>query len=251
MSDDVLRNNASRPDASRPDSKEEQEIERLLADTLDLTPSTEADDAPPITVSEGCKHCGLPTHRICGTCHGAFCDQHSSMLDPAFCIVCLNEPQAEIKVTEGITDAEGVKHQGRDLQPTGEVFGTMCKRISEMSEYQLRAHVDYYKDLVRQAERTLDFRRTILGATQIELNQREDAIRRHFPKGKVKKSVTISLPGSSGTNGETKSQKRERKDSTTMLADALNLSKDGASAFMQAFSTLLSMAPSKPKESKK
>jgi hypothetical protein len=154
--------------------------------TLDIHPKTVSTDSyPPASSDEQCVKCNKNQTRVtCPLCKGPYCQDCASILDPKFCKDCLNEPAAQITINP-LKDPDGVSHEGRDMQPTGPYFGSLCKRISEMSVYQLEAHIDYYKDLIRQAELSLDFRRTVLGASQIELAQRKDAERRRLRGVKV------------------------------------------------------------------
>ena len=163
--------------ASPLDELEKLVLEAEIAEPEAFT-TTDSVLTPPTTMSMTCAKCGGATHHTCPTCHGPVCALCASPLDPNYCRLCLDEPGAELTASPlKSRDDDGVVHQGRLLTP-GPTFGTMCKRIADMSDYELDAHVGHYKDLIHQAEISLDFRRVVLGAGQLEQAQRGDAKRR-------------------------------------------------------------------------
>jgi hypothetical protein len=88
-----------------------------------------------------------------------------------------------------------------------------------MSDYELESHIDYYKDLVRQAEKALDFRRVVLGSSQLESEQRKAIKRRHLAADKTVYPIkTVSLDK---TTGKQVKKTASLADMTAMLA-ALN-----------------------------
>lgn len=104
-----------------------------------------------------------------------------------------------------LIDSDGVTHEGRVLTPAPDAeffkprFGTLSKTISEMSDPELDTYVGEYRDLVRQAERALDFRRVVLGVSQLEQAQRGDIKRRKLQSDKTKYPVrTITLDKATG-----------------------------------------------------
>lgn len=153
-----------------------------------------------------CNHTEIPVEAKskCPTCLWFFCDECASHLDPAYCKLCLNEPDAALRELP-LIDTDGVTHTGRVLTPQPDSqffrprFGTLSKTISEMSMYELEAHIDHYRELVKQAEKALDFRRVVLGATQLELAQRQDGERRRLRANKTKHPIrTVSLNKATG-----------------------------------------------------
>lgn len=185
-------------------------------------------DGGTITVTDKCFKCGHPTHSVCLTCHQPFCDVCASILDPKFCKNCLFESGAELQVTHGLKDEDGEMHEGRDIVPKGQHFGTMCKKLSEMSSYELEAHVAYYKDLIRQAELALDFRRIALGAGQLELAQRKDAERRRL------RGLKTPIPKGSNLEAMKKAKPSKPTDPVETLAQMLGVPKDIAAKMMVA-----------------
>jgi hypothetical protein len=151
------------------------------------------------------------TQRKCPTCLWWFCDSCASTLDPQFCNLCLTESIAELR-SEPLVDAEGVQHAGRHITPTPvtvdtgffspriDVNGaTLCKTINEMSDFDLEQYVTHYKNLVQQAERTLDFRRVVLGTAQLESAQRKDNAARKLRVDRTKYPVkTLELDPKTG-----------------------------------------------------
>lgn len=105
-----------------------------------------------------------------------------------------------------LIDKDGISHDGRVLSPApGATFfsprldlpcNTLLKTISQMSDSEVDDYVAQYKDLVRQAERALDFRRVVLGASQLEQSQRKDIAQRKLRGDKTKyvvKTVTMDI----------------------------------------------------------
>jgi hypothetical protein len=165
----------------------------------------EAEGQAGIPVIDHPKPCEHPydaeTHRKCPTCLWMFCFECASLLDPRYCKLCLSEPAAELKI-EPLVDTEGhVVTNGRHLTPLPSAtffqprFGTLAKTISEMSDVELEEYVKQYTELVRQAERALDFRRVVLGSSQMELTQREDIKRRKLRADKTKYPVKTTAVG--------------------------------------------------------
>jgi hypothetical protein len=232
--------NSTSADATQPDptsdpksaSQSDDDIEAEGPQpAIDLSPS-DRPLADTITVPSECKHCRTSTQRVCPTCHGPFCEQCASILDPIYCKICLNEPGAQLTFSP-LKDSDGETHQGRDIRVSGPSFGTLCKRISDMSSYELEAHIDYYKDLVRQAEKSLDFRRVVLGASQIELAQRKDGERRRLRGIKVPHVKTV-LTNAAGEivpqNGP--AAPRAKRDPVKDLAATLNVKPEDMSKLL-------------------
>jgi len=75
---------------------------------------------------------------------------------------------------EQITIEEKEIPSGRSMTPTGMMYLASQKAISQMSPEELHEHIRKFKDLVRAAERNLDYRRTH------ELEQRDRSLKRHL-----------------------------------------------------------------------
>lgn len=147
-------------------------------------------------------------HTKCPTCMWSFCLLCASSLDPAYCHLCLNESSAEL-VESPLVDTEGVTHEGRLLTPTDhstffspriDINGvTLAKTISSMSDLELEEYIEQYKHLVHQAEKTLDFRRVVLGTSQLELTQRKQSQQLRLRNDKTKYPMrTVTLNKSTG-----------------------------------------------------
>lgn len=143
--------------------------------------------------------------RKCPTCLWDFCPECTSILDPRYCKLCLREVDAELKESP-LKDTEGhtVEH-GRLLTPAVTAvfyqprFGTLAKTICEMLDHELEDYIKQYTELVRQAERALDFRRVVLGSSQLELSQRKDAAQRKLRQDKTKYPVkTVTMDPKTG-----------------------------------------------------
>lgn len=186
-------------------------------------------DAPPVVSTDlECSKCHGTTRVICPTCKGPFCELHTAILDGRYCSSCLSEPMAEIKILP-LVSSDGVSHDGRELKPTGPAFGTLSKRIFDMSDSELEAHIQYYQELVRQAEKSLDFRRVVLGASQIESAQRKDAQLRHLRASGYKPPKRIT-----STDGKItiKAGSGNKVDPAKSLAGALGVSGDALAAIL-------------------
>lgn len=154
-----------------------------------------------------CSHDGTtpPEREHCATCHRLMCAMCWSILDPRYCRACLSEPDAELR-SEPLIDSEGhTVENGRKLTPAPTAtyfqprFGTLAKTISEMSDQELMDYIKQYTELVRQAERALDFRRVVLGSSQLELTQRKDAQQRKLRSDKTKYPIrTVTIDKATG-----------------------------------------------------
>jgi hypothetical protein len=94
--------------------------------------------------------------------------------------------------------------------------------------FELEGFVQRYKDLIRQAEKSLDFRRVMHGAGSVELAQRKDAERRKLRAYKVK------LPTSNSPQDKIK---RSRSDPAAALGEALGLDKTAMSQLLSQLMT--------------
>ena len=180
------------------------ELERLVNEAESAVKVPVTDNPKPCQhVSATCNSHDDNTIRKCATCLWDFCPLCASHLDPQYCHLCLAEPDVHF-VQKPLVDEDGVTHEGRELQPDPNArffqpkFGTLCKTISEMREAELEEYINYYRNLVKQAETALDFRRVVLGSAQLELSQRQDATRRKLRADKTKypvKTLTVDKNG--------------------------------------------------------
>jgi hypothetical protein len=68
-----------------------------------------------------------------------------------------------------------------------------------MTVPELEDYIKRYKDLIKQAETALDFRRVVLSSSQLELDQRKAAERRRLQSDKTKYPVrTITMDKKTG-----------------------------------------------------
>jgi hypothetical protein len=164
------------------------------------------------------------THLKCPTCLWSFCSLCASSLDPRYCNLCLSDPATEL-IQEPLIDKDGVQHEGRVLHPapTASFFfprldlpcNTLLKTLSEMTIPEEEEYVKQYKDLVRQAELQLDRRRVVLGAAQLDLEQKKSNEQRKLRSDKNKYPIrTVSIDKKTG-------KQVTRQASMTQLADAL------------------------------
>lgn len=174
-----------RGDAAAPNS-------RVVAGAGATTGSGEPVPVSPKIKQIPCDHVDNTMRRLCPICKELFCPDCSATIDPSCCRLCLKETDAELHGGP-LVDQDGVTHEGRLLTP-GPVFGTLAKRVSEMTEYELEQHVERYKGLIKQAETALDFRRVTLAMGQMEQAQRADQQRRRLRGVKVPRARTIGVP---------------------------------------------------------
>jgi hypothetical protein len=202
----------------------ESELETLMREAERVaTPST---DATPVKCSHAFDDPTLPTTK-CKTCVLQFCEDCASPLDPQYCKTCLHEKDAELKELPLHND-EGINVPGRVLTPDPASrfyqprFGTLAKTISEMSIQELENYIKYYQDLVRQAEKALDFRRVVLGTSQVELEQRKSAERRKLRADKTRYAVkTVTVNKATGKK-ESKGASPEDMAKMLRMLEALN-----------------------------
>ena len=141
----------------------------------------------------------------CKSCHSLNCADCLSILDPIYCKHCLSEKDAELHESTPPPDDDGVIPAGRVLTPDPNArfyqprFGTLAENISGMNTAELEAHIKRYQDLLRQAEKTLDIRRIVLGTSQIEQEQRKAIERRKLRADKTRYAVkTLTVDKKTG-----------------------------------------------------
>jgi len=175
------------------------QLEQLMA---------EAENAVATPVTDHPRPCSHTSNndlaKQCPTCLFYFCPDCGSVLDPQYCHLCLPVTEGVFQ-TEPLKDVDGVTHEGRVMHPNPNGrffqprFGTLAKTISEMRDNELEEYIKYYQNLVKQAETALDFRRVVLGSSQLELAQRNDTKRRILRADKNKypvKTLTVAKDGS-------------------------------------------------------
>jgi hypothetical protein len=203
MPDDLIKNDpqsVTHTTTTAVESEQPSQLEQLMAEAEVATAVPVTDHPKP------CQHIQVMSNQVykkCPTCLWHFCDDCASTLDPQYCHLCLTEPDVRFE-QKPLVDEDGVTHEGRELvvDPSARFFqprfGTLCKTISDMREAELEEYIQYYRNLVKQAETALDFRRVVLGSAQLELSQRQDAARRKLRTDKTKypiKTVTVAKDG--------------------------------------------------------
>lgn len=180
-------------------------------------------DVTGVARSEGafeCKYadggCSREAVEICATCHEPFCKVHASELDPAYCSDCLNESKANF-VREPLKDDEGVVHEGTHIIPQGPAFKTLAQRVVEMTDEQLRAHIEYWKNRAKWLENALEYARISLASSELELAEREESLRRKLRGVKVKASGGIAIVG----GGSTRAALQDKTGKLNVLAGVL------------------------------
>ncbi len=117
------------------------------------------------------------------------------MLDNEYCATCLPLESAGTK-NEPLVDEEGVTHKGRHIIVTGEIYQTQARAISDRTDEELEIWISHYQELVRDAERTLEYRRIMKGILLIEQADRQSTASRiiariRIPAAKKHGGVTL------------------------------------------------------------
>ena len=119
-----------------------------------------------------CQECEKTSTFTCIKCGASFCPDHLSPLDEEYCINCLTMKSAETR-DEPLVDEEGVTHKGRHIIVTGEIYQTQARAISDRTDEELEIWITHYQELVRDAEKTLEYRRIMKGILLIERADRQ------------------------------------------------------------------------------
>ena len=135
-----------------------------------------------------CAKCHSLCFKVCPTCKGGFCEDHTSPIDDTVCSLCL--PDSVVVIEEKpLVDDDGVSHEGKLIVPHGEGFKTLPHQIVELSDYQLKARIQYYKEKIRQLEKSLEYHRIALSTMELE-----DAGREEIRKKKLR-GVKVAIGG--------------------------------------------------------
>jgi hypothetical protein len=105
---------------------------------------------------------------------------------------------------------------GRKLTPVGDIFKLAPQELSKMSRDELKSHIQLYKSLVDEAQRSLDYRRTRLAMAQNESEYREAEDRR-----KLRATRPKFLPGNKVKLRVATNNKYERKSPGELFADQI------------------------------
>jgi hypothetical protein len=158
-------------------------------------------ETPFLSTPIECAKCHSLCFKVCPTCKGGFCDEHTSPVDDAVCSLCL--PDSVVVIEEKpLIDDEGVSHEGKLIVPSGEGFKTLPHQIVELSDYQLKARIQYYKEKIRQLEKSLEYHRISLSTMELEDAGREVIRDKKLRGVKVAVGGGVKIGGS--TNGKAK-----------------------------------------------
>lgn len=122
-------------------------------------------------LSEGLGDLAEETTHICRMCGNFYCENHTSEMDSNYCSACTVPPKLEV-VSTPLIDENGTTHQGRHINVTGETWFSQTRIISEMNDEELPKWIDKYKMMVHDAEKVVDYRRTVLSMLEFESGER-------------------------------------------------------------------------------
>jgi hypothetical protein len=171
----------------------------------------------------GCERYG---QEVCIQCREPFCPDHASEIDPNFCKSCLHPQSPEIEITkEPLIDVDGVQHRGTHLTPSGSGFKSLAARISQMTDPALGQHIQFIRQQVKEAEKVLDYRRIDLSVSQLELDHRDEEVRKKLRGTKItagKISVVASGAGSNA-NGSSRPKAQATLDFVRDIATKMGV----------------------------
>lgn len=108
---------------------------------------------------------------LCLQCRKAYCSSHTSVVDNDYCDNCMR-PQHVATTDERLIDEDGVGHEGRRINLTGEFWMSMTRDIRAMSDQELENHVISLRAAVREIEVIRDYRKIALAHGENELEER-------------------------------------------------------------------------------
>jgi len=121
-----------------------------------------------------CFRCDKPAERHCGICSNAMCGDHSSVDDPDFCLECVSPENTRIN-SEPLIDKEGIEHTGRHITIEGDGWLSSIGIIARLTDDELPRWIEKHGRLLREAEQRRDYNRIMLGALQMESEDRRIA----------------------------------------------------------------------------
>ena len=154
----------------------------------------------------------------CIQCHRVYCPHYASEIDNNFCRVCLTESQATIH-TQPLKDVEGIAHEGKWMFPTGSIYKTLPRAISEMSDSEAETYFVYMKEQIKNAETTLQYRRIAGSVVELEIEHRKVLESRRLRGIKLPNLGTGAIKiGASGANAKVTSAEKLKQFGDTLKA---------------------------------
>ena len=127
----------------------------------------------------------------CSLCERSFCDAHKSKIEPTGCCECFTEttlkqengsvlPTSENRIEdqEASTSTNNSDVQTpeattlRVFRPVGSAFVTTLGKISTLNDTELDNLINEYKQLIHDAQASLDYRRITHSAAELEKSDR-------------------------------------------------------------------------------
>jgi len=150
---------------------------------------------------------------VCKACTNLFCENHSSQLDRAFCMACIDFSNTRIE-SKPLVDLEGVARRGRQLILTGETWMRNRDIIAKMTDVELEAKLTAITEAVREAEMILDFRR--IAKTQLE-SEKGDRYSRKLGRRRLIGAMDSVHKSATKIPGTAESKVEVAKDALKML----------------------------------
>jgi hypothetical protein len=120
-------------------------------------------------MAEGtCHICSAETDLLCPKCEQYYCIKCASFFNKRLCLSCGPNTSLGIEVTEGIPDVDGEVHHGRRFKLIGEGWPDQIEKISELSDADLEAKLDFFKMALKEVVRVRDTMLITLSAMENE-----------------------------------------------------------------------------------
>lgn len=132
---------------------------------------------------ETCASCENEAIAFCRKCTEPMCNIHRSSVDDDLCANCTNGDVGFRQ--EPLLDDEGVEHKGKHIVITGPIWQTNAAIIAGLSDTELENHIESFRKLVNEAEKSTEYRRIKLAMLEFEKGDRKRARRRALAKQKM------------------------------------------------------------------
>jgi hypothetical protein len=182
-------------------------------------------------MAEGACHiCSAGTDLLCPKCERYYCAKCASLFNKKLCLDCGPNTSLGLEVTDGIPDVDGEVHHGRTFKLIGEGWPDQIEKISELSDAELEAKLDFFKRVLKEVVRVRDTMLITLSAMENERFRR--TAEKLKPTGGTD-WINRSHPETEGIKIQSKSKTSSEEDSVKNLAKALGITVEKARAVYQ------------------